>query len=154
MSKEMAEKFLDDYKANRELAEKVEKIFEDHPDMTEEDLWLLAAKECGYDFTPEELEAAFHEREQAADEIEKAKLDREELRAVAGGGDNPLDQCEHDFVCMGSYRYFEEKHPNCKDTFKNGENCWHNDGCDNIYHMYHLYLCHYSGECANAFTHR
>ena len=31
--------------------------------------------------------------------------------------------------------------PDCKDTYKNRENCWSNDGCDVVYHDYDNYIC-------------
>ena len=55
----------------------------------------------------------------AKDEIEN--LSEQELAEVAGG----------------------KGHSDCRDTFKDRENCWVNDGCDHIYEDYRGYLCHY-----------
>ena len=147
MSKEQAIKFLTDYKANRALMEKVDDIFEDNPGMPDNELWVLAAKECGYQFTPEELEEVFHKQiqEQVAAETKAAaaELDDAELSAVAGGDATS---------CTISYN---NTYPDqCKDTFTDRENCWHNDGCDNCYNMYPNYKCKRSGVCDSIFTHR
>ena len=146
MSKEQANRFLDDYKADRSVMEKVESIFDSNPDMKDADLWAQAAKECGYEFTPEELDEAFHEREQVIPGFTEEEVDTEELAAVSGGAD--YDECNGDF--QGVF----DKHDECKDTFISKENCWHNDGCDKAYHIYSKYQCKYSGECDYAFAHR
>ena len=36
-----------------------------------------------------------------------------------------------------------EKHSNCSDTYLDKENCWHQDGCDNIWNSYSDYVCHH-----------
>ena len=148
MSKEQAVKFLDDYKANRTLMEKVEKVFDDNPDKNDSELWVLAAEKCGYEFTPEELKEVFQERTQDTDKFAGAEVDERELKAVAGGSDD--ENCTNDYWCTRT----NTKHHDCKYSFKNFENCWHNDGCDNVYRMYDAYLCKHSGECEYAFTYR
>ena len=41
MSKTEAERFLEDYKARRELMEAVERVFDSNPDAAEADLWIM-----------------------------------------------------------------------------------------------------------------
>lgn len=143
MSKEQAVRFLNEYKINRVLMEKVESVFEDNPGLSDAELWILAAKENGYDFSPEELERVFHERTKVIEKVAGARLDEAELSAVAGGDATS---------CTISYN---NTYPDqCKDTFTDRENCWHNDGCDNCYNMYPNYKCKRSGVCDSIFTHR
>ena len=108
-----------------------------------------AAKQNGYDFTPEELLAAFSERSQPD---VRAALDEKELLAVAGGS---RDDCHADFWCPELNYYTEaDKHDNCSDSFIDKENCWHNDGCDTAYNIYDDYECKGTGNCEIAFIHR
>ena len=149
MSKTEAKRFLEDYKANRALMESVERIFDSNPDAAETDLWVMAAKQNGYDFTPKELLAAFSERSQPD---VRAALDEKELLAVAGGS---RDDCHADFWCPELNYYTEaDKHDNCSDSFIDKENCWHNDGCDTAYNIYDDYECKGTGNCEIAFIHR
>lgn len=151
MSKEQAIEFLNNYKTDRELKEKVESLFEANPDKADGDLWAQAGKEAGFEFTPQELDEVFHERIQDPS-IDAQTLDEKELAAVAGGGD---ENCRGAFWCFLVDKYHKEnKHDNCKSTYVNRENCWNNDGCDNVYNMYSDYQCNHSGECDWAFTHR
>jgi len=90
------------------------------------------AKELGFEVTEDDLRefAAAKEKklqeksDAAAAEIEE--LSPEELGEVAGGGD----------------------HSDCKDTYKDKENCWVNDGCDIINNHYSDYQCHYNNKCS------
>ena len=89
------------------------------------DAYVVIAKQVGLDFTVEEIAAVIEERAQeqlAKTEASIAKLEKlpdENFSQIVGGkGD-----------------------PDCKDTFKNKENCWHNDGCDVVYHYYDTYIC-------------
>ncbi len=67
----------------------------------------------------EEEKAAVKSRtESAVSQIEE--LPDDALDAVAGGKGERSD---------------------CKNTYKDKENCWFNDGCDNVYHLYDDYLC-------------
>ncbi len=150
MSKEQAGAFLNNYKTDRALMEKVESLFEANPEKPDGELWAQAGKEAGFEFTPQELDEVFHERIQNED-VSVQTLDEKELAAVAGGD----KKCVGAFWCTLANKFSEEnKHDNCKDTFVNRENCWHNDGCDNCYNMYSDYQCNHSGECDWAFTHR
>ncbi len=148
MSKNEAIRFLDDYKSDRELMEKVEAVFEANTELEEHELWLKAAEENGYAFSPEELDEAFRERVNDAGKVSISS--DAELAAVAGG-----NNCHDAFWCDQVNNYTEDmKHSNCSDSFVDRENCWHNDGCDNCYNMYSDYECKNSGECSNVFTHR
>ena len=94
MSKEQAVKFLNEYKISQALMEKVESIFEDNPGLSDMELWILAAKENGYDFTLEELDRVFHERMKVVTKVTGARLNEAELSSVAGG--ESLPECETD----------------------------------------------------------
>jgi hypothetical protein len=149
MSKTEAIRFLNNYKASRELMESVERIFDSNPDAPETDLWIMAAEQNGYEFTPEELLAAFSERSQPA---VCASLDEKELLAVAGGS---RDDCHADFWCPElNYYTAADKHDSCSDSFIDKENCWHDDGCDTAYNIYDDYECKGTGNCEIAFIHR
>lgn len=83
------------------------------------------AEKLGYDISAEDIKAALEEAEQAC----KAKTDGaaaqirelpdEALDAVAGGRD----------------------HNDCKYSYKDKENCWFKDACDNAWPYYPDYLC-------------
>lgn len=157
MSKEQAIKFLEDYKVNRSLMEKVDDIFEDNPDLSDNELWVKAARDCGYMFTPEELDEVFHqkfaEENEAGVKAAAAVLDEAELNAVAGGGED--ENCRKVFWCPSANVYDKSmKHGNCAGTFVDRENCWNNDGCDSCYNMYSDYECKRTGDCEYAFIHR
>ncbi len=72
------------------------------------------------DYLAEEAKAMGSRTEAAAAKI--VELPDEALDAVAGGKD----------------------HEECKDTFRDHEDCWYNDGCDAIYHMYDDYGCYWN----------
>ena len=85
------------------------------------------AKQLGYDITEEDLKV-YLERladslivrtEEAAAGIQE--LPNETLEQVAGG---------------------KKEHDDCKDTYRDYENCWLNDGCDLVYNDYNNYVCH------------
>ena len=90
------------------------------------------AEVLGFILTKEDLLNYLSEMEKkVAGESDKAaeafeELSTEELEKIAGGKD-----CDE-----------------CQDTFKQRENCWHNDGCDVVYNDYPgIYSClhHYHG---------
>ena len=96
------------------------------------------AKEMGHDISEAELEAYFSEMEKSLQERTKAtedlitKLSLDELEKTSGG----------------------HKRPQCKDTFRNVENCWYNDACDHIYRYYKEYICRNLDNCPeHAFDH-
>jgi len=97
-------------------------------------LWASAAAELGHSITAEDIEeyiriaeAELKQKAQAAgDEIKS--LSEDELKEVAGG----------------------KSHSDCKDTYKDRENCWINDGCDIINNHYSDYKCHYNTKDVNC----
>ncbi len=86
----------------------------------------LAGK-LGYDITESDLKEYLNwasnrmqqKTEEASSQIQK--LSDEILDKVAGGKD----------------------HDDCKDTYKDSENCWFNDGCDNVINYYDEYVCNH-----------
>ena len=86
------------------------------------------AGKLGYDISAEELRSCMEEAEKRIRENTKVtaevieQLPDEDLSKVAGG----------------------KRHSDCKDTFKDRENCWFNDGCDIVNNHYDDYLCHLS----------
>ena len=116
--KELAEA-LEEVRKQPEIGEKVnEESPRDVPAF-----WAKVLTEKGYNVTPEEIasfikEAEEERRKKTAGKIEE--LSDQELEAVAGGKD----------------------HAECYYTFKDRENCWHEDGCDAVYIQYDGYLCH------------
>ena len=91
--------------------------------------------QLGYDITEEDLKAYLEKTSEIiVGRTEEATADIQELP------DDVLDK-----VAGG-----KKDHDNCKDTFKDRENCWINDGCDNFYNNYDNYVCHrlyYSDPC-------
>ena len=125
--------FLKALRINSKAREMVENLPE--PKSTEERIAAYAkiAGELGFDVTEEDLKEYVAHKEKVLQEkagAVAAKIEEmtpEELGEVAGGGD----------------------HPECKDTYKDKENCWSNDGCDIINHHYDGYQCHYNDKCSH-----
>ena len=128
--KEILEKLASDPKA-QELFKSLEQ-----PKSEEEKAskMIEAAKQLGYDLSVEDLaeylKNAVAARKEKTDAKAEAiqKLDDSELEKAAGGKD----------------------HDECKDTYKNRENCVYNDACDLVYQWYPGYICkknHYDYVC-------
>ena len=121
--------FLDALRSNPEAGRIFEQNGKEKPDSREEiaEVYADVAKELGYDLTPAQILEGIDDLEkaqaagsdQAAEIVQKIEMD--ELEKVAGGVVIP-----------------EEK---CKDTFKDKENCWFNDGCDYTINSYNTYKC-------------
>ena len=124
--------FLNSLRINSKAKAMISQI----PEPKNTDEWAAAyakiAGELGFEVTEDDLKefVAIKEKklqEQAnASAAEIEELSADELGEVAGGGD----------------------HSDCKDTYKDKENCWVNDGCDIINNHYSDYQCHYNNKCA------
>ena len=96
-------------------------------------LYAKIAEQLGFDLTEQDLAEYVEEMQRRRSERTEAEAEKieqlpeDELDEVAGGGD----------------------HPECKDTYKDKENCWSNDGCDLVYHKYDGYQCHLNLYCKN-----
>ena len=121
--KEIAEA-LEELRKQPEICEKMkQETPEDVPAF-----WAKVLAEKGCNVSSEEIASYIQEAEEErrkktqenAGKIEE--VSDQELEKVAGGKD----------------------HPECKDTFKDRENCWVNDACDAVYNEYDKYYCHYS----------
>lgn len=120
--KEFFEKLSTDPEA-RELLRSAEK-----PGNQEDVLkaYVDLAGKLGIALTEEELKAYLEEEKKVREVRTEAaaaqitELPDEALNAVAGGN---------------------KDHDECSNTYKDKENCWFNDGCDNVYHMYDDYHC-------------
>ena len=133
MDHEKARAVLDSLSTDPQAQELLAKISE--PDSLEARIrvYVNIAEELGYDLTEQELSDYLSVRENevrasteaAAEEIRKLRYD--ELAGVAGGG----------------------SHSECKDTYKDKENCWFNDACDIAIHHYKGYQCHRNWSCRN-----
>ena len=123
MSKQEALRFLQQTERDAEFAEKVRAalVGEKGP---EEASFSSVAAGLGFVFTEEELqEVSAKHRSKKLAELDVAVMSDEELEQVAGGGD-----------------FYE-----CRDTYRQGENCFNNDECDRIYHFYkHISTCKYT----------
>ena len=123
--------FLNALRINSKAKEMIQNMPE--PKTAEERIAAYAkiAEELGFDISQDDLREYVAHKEQkqketteaAAAEIES--LTPEEMEEVSGGGD----------------------HSECKDTYKDKENCWVNDGCDIINNHYSDYQCHYNNKC-------
>ena len=123
--KEIAEA-LEELRNQPEIGEKVK---QDSPEDVSA-FWAKVLTEKGYDVSSEEIasfirEAEEERRKKTAGKIEE--LPDQELEEVAGG-----------YECDRLYKY---KHPECKYTFHDKENCWAEDGCDVTFIWYDGYLC-------------
>ena len=110
------------------------------PDSLEETIKTYAriAGELGIDLTEAEIseEIAAREKAQAERTAQAAAgikdLAPDELDAVAGGVVNPPN--------------------NCKETYKDKENCWWTDACDHVNNSYPYYKCKSSNNGACWFV--
>ena len=81
------------------------------------------AKELGFELSADEIIAYMTEEEKKLGvkseetKAQIANLSLDDLENVAGGTDT------------------------CKDSYRDEENCWHNDGCDVAYNKYDYYRC-------------
>ena len=125
MEKNEIAKVLDEIRSNPDV---MKELREQKTAETPEEIaavWAKAAAGLGHSVSAEEISAYILEAEgemkrkaQAAkDGIEN--LSEQELAEVAGG----------------------KGHSDCRDTFKDRENCWYSDGCDHIYQDYKHYVC-------------
>ena len=116
MSKDDALRFLQKTRDDVEFVEKIRAALMEESSSEATNISIEAAG-FGYDFTEEELLAVSAElRSNEFAEIEGMEISDEELEQVAGGGD----------------------HADCSDTYRSGENCFHDDQCDMVYHFYKL----------------
>ena len=124
MKDEKVKKFLETMKSDPKAGELL-KGYEAPADQAGEiRIYAGIASKLGYEITESDLETYLNNtadimqkktEEAAADILE---LPDDVLDRVAGGN---------------------KEHKSCQDTY---ENCWVNDGCDNIYHVYKDYVCH------------
>ena len=125
MSEKRIEEFIEEIRTSPRAAELLNG--KEAPKTPEEavEMFAAVAKELGYDLTAEELGAYIREQDEARrartdDQAEGVRrLDDSEVAEVSGGGE----------------------HADCKDTFKDYENCWFNDACDAVLHSYPDYKC-------------
>lgn len=107
--------------------EEAKKIFSNYkkPETIEETvkIYIKVAGELGIELTEEEIKEYLSAKEASG------QLDDEELSQLSGGGD----------------------HPECKDTFKDKENCWWDDACDLINSYYEGYDCKHNVQGASWF---
>ena len=137
MNREEIAGILEEVRTNGKAAEKLQRMDAAAAPEEVSKAWADAAAALGHSVTPEEireyiLEAEAEMKRKAQETGEEIQaLSDEELGEVAGGKD----------------------HGDCKDTYKDRENCWFNDGCDIVNHHYKNYKCHYSNKdvhCPNA----
>ena len=132
MEKNKAEQFLTDLSKNAEIRKYMENYT--IPEGTEkaEALADVAAR-FGYEITKEDLMKAIEKQASELDDSRQAaekevvELSTDDLDTVAGGA----------LLSKGG----EPEHIDCKETFKDKENCWYNDGCDYAFNMYDDYHC-------------
>jgi len=130
MNREEIARILEEVRTNGKAAEELRRM--DAAAVPEEAgrAWAGAAAALGHRVTAGEireyiLEAEAEMKRRARETGEEIRsLSDEELGEVAGGKD----------------------HSECKDTYKDRENCWFNDGCDIVNHHYKDYKCHYDNK--------
>ncbi len=127
--------FLDELVSNPKAAELLKGKGEPKSEEEKIKAILEVGKELGYALTADELTAALKEKGEAlkartdAQASEVEKLDDDDLAQASGG---------------------KKEHSNCKDTFRDRENCWLKDGCDIVNIRYDDYVCHYTQQlCDN-----
>ena len=128
--KEVLDKLTNDPKAKELL-----KSYDKPEPGKEAAVYAEIATKLGYNITEADLTGYNEKLAEVMKKRSKANIDKiealpdEDLGQVAGGA---------------------EKHSNCSDTFLDKENCWSNDGCDNVWNNYPDYICHimdYKSSC-------
>ena len=127
MDKNEIAKVLEEVRSNPEVVKKLRE--QKNPETLEEAaaVWAKAAAGLGYDLSEEEISAYIRE---AAEQMKRRTQEKE-------AGIENLSQQELEEVAGGKAPYEV-----CHDTYRDRENCWLNDGCDNAIVMYPGYLCH------------
>ena len=127
MSSEKIQDMLKALSADPKAQELLAKIGRPEDQNGEICIYADIARQLGYDITEADLKDYI---EKTADlvaartkeaEAGIKELPDEVLEKVAGG---------------------QKEHDKCKDTYRNYENCWITDGCDQIFVMYSDYVCH------------
>ena len=126
MAQEKIIELLDELRKDPKAQEALEKIKESKG--AEEVTAILAAlaKERGFEIS----EKDFAEAIKGA--MEQRKAQTEEAAAQ-------IERLSDDDVAQASGG--KKDHAECKDTFKDAENCWFNDGCDHVNQIYSNYIC-------------
>ena len=91
-------------------------------------LYVEIAKKLGVELTVDEINAYF----ETTNNVAGGEIDDEELAQLVGGADKGND--------------------NCKKSYKDKQNCWWNDACDNRWTKYSGYLCKNHNQGANLFA--
>lgn len=134
MAADLITKFLEALGKEPKAKEALEKASMAGTEQEKLDIILLLAKEMGYNLTGDELKAYIEEKQEAqkertdslAETIEK--IDDAEMTKVAGGA---------------------KDHEECRDTYRDAENCTYNDGCDVIFQGYPDYQCFATQQICN-----
>ena len=120
--KEFAEQFKNDETLRNEY-QAFMKMKDPQNDEEGYAVFIEFAASKGYSVTVEDI---------AMEKAMNRTLDETELQAVSGGR---LEKCTSNYDTK------------CSDTFKPGENCWHNDECDFVYHYYHYHeVCDHTAD--------
>ena len=95
-------------------------------------IYAEAAQKLGFEVTPEELSSYIKEQEKV-----RGEKTRESASEIMNLDDEVLDQ-----VAGG-----KKEKDECKDTYRDRENCWVTDACDIVLEWYDGYECHALGSC-------
>ena len=139
--KNNARKFLDAISENTELRKYLE-TYQIPDGMEKEDCLVAVAEKFGYSVTKEELAEAFRCKQEelktaeAGAEAAVQEIPLGELDSVAGGGDIG--------AANQGLKKREKQDDDCQFSFIDEENCWLDDGCDNVFMSYVFYHCHLS----------
>ena len=136
MEKNEIAKILEEVRANPDVVKELRE--QDSPGTLEEvaAVWTKAAAGLGHSVSEEEIlvyikgteEEMRRKAQNTKDEIEN--LSEQELEDVAGG----------------------KGHSQCQFSYKDKENCWVTDACDNVAVVYPGYKCHklFEGTCKSV----
>ena len=125
MAIDEAKRFLEEFKANNELAQAVKAAprEEGEPAMT---FYARVAAGHGFDFEPAELEAAYADLQgNARESLEAAEVGDSELDQVSVSG----GWCWTDYQCSMLITDVKENWT-CEHTYKEDENCIFGDRCN------------------------
>ena len=128
MENEIVNQFLETMQSDPKAAELLQGYEAPADQDGEIRIYAEIATRMGYDINEGDLKAYLKKRaEIIKDRTEESatgikELPDDVLEKVAGG---------------------KKDHSDCKYTYKDRENCWFKDGCDNIFQFYNKYKCHW-----------
>ena len=121
---ENAKKFFEEVLKTKEAQTLLASVEKPKTEQEIMEAYLDVAKKLNVELTAEDIQAYITASSACVEDTDAVEVDDKELERIAGG------RACHVFNT-------------CKDTYLQQENCWWNDGCDQVYNGYTYYKCKY-----------